>query len=132
MGAFSNRIQKFASDSEAKSNRVLRRVSLDLLRRLIIRSPVDTGRFRGNWVTGINQFSEVNPDTKDKSGGVTISKGESDLARAKIGDRIFISNNLPYAVRLENGWSLQAPAGMLAITAAEWPGIVSDAVDAEK
>ncbi|NBT33816.1 MAG: hypothetical protein EBT13_18445 [Rhodobacteraceae bacterium] len=32
---------------------------------------------------------------------------------------IYIQNNLPYANRLENGWSGQAPQGMVALTVAE-------------
>ena len=41
-------------------------------------------------------------------------------------------NNLPYAVPIENGHSRQKPEGMVAVTVAEWPGIVKNAIDAER
>ena len=49
------------------------------------------------------------------------------IAPAKFGATIYLVNNLPYAVRLEYGWSKQAPAGMVRITAAEFQSIVDDA-----
>ena len=132
MGQFARQIESFSSKTEVKASKILRRVSLDVLRRLIVRSPVDTGRFRGNWTTGINDLPSGEEREVDKTGSVTISDGESDITSAKFGDRVFIVNNLPYALRLENGWSQQAPGGMVAITVAEWPGIVRDAVDANR
>ena len=65
-------------------------------------------------------------ETVDRDGGPTITTGESELAGAAIGDAIYITNNLPYAQVLENGHSQQAPTGMLAITVAEFNGIVED------
>lgn len=38
-----------------------------------------------------------------------------------------LSNSRPYAERIENGWSKQAPVGMLGVTVAEWPDIVAQA-----
>jgi len=40
--------------------------------------------------------------------------------------QIFIVNGLPYINRLENGWSQQAPNGMVAITLAELPARAGD------
>jgi hypothetical protein len=40
----------------------------------------------------------------------------------------FLTNNLPYALRLEYGWSKnQAPAGMVGLAVAEFQSIVRDA-----
>lgn len=38
---------------------------------------------------------------------------------------ISISNNQPYADRVEHGWSTQAPEGMLRISCLEWSDIVN-------
>jgi hypothetical protein len=40
----------------------------------------------------------------------------------------YLQNNLPYAWRLETGYSKQAPAGIVGITALEFGGIVDDVV----
>lgn len=132
MGKFAQQIKKFNTLTEEKASRVLRRSALDVLRRVIIRSPVDTGRFRGNWVVGLSQPGVAESGALDKVGGVTINNGMNKLQGAKFGMNVFITNNLPYALRLENGWSQQAPSGMVAVTVVEWPGIVASAVDAEK
>ena len=41
------------------------------------------------------------------------------------GDTIVISNNLPYAVRVENGWSQQAPEGMMKVSVLEFEQIIN-------
>jgi hypothetical protein len=81
-------------------------------------SPVDTGRFRGNWMYGLN-----NPDLSTLETGVQFSMNESGL-HFNNGDTLYFTNNLPYAKRLEYGWSKQAPKGMVRLTAAKWPYIV--------
>jgi len=129
MGSFSNQIQGFADKTGEKMDRVLRRSSLDVLRRLVVRSPVDTGRFRGNWQTGLDLPTGEVEET-DKFGNKTIESGASKVSNARIGDSVFIINNLPYALPLENGHSSQAPHGMVGVTVAEWPGIVADANEA--
>jgi len=35
-----------------------------------------------------------------------------------------ITNEQPYAFRVETGWSTQAPTGMMRVSALEWPNIV--------
>jgi hypothetical protein len=45
-----------------------------------------------------------------------IANGNAKIAEANWEDSIFISNNLPYAPKLEKGYSKQAPQGMMRIT----------------
>ncbi len=40
-------------------------------------------------------------------------------------DNISIFNRQPYAERVENGWSTQAPQGMLRVSCLEWDSIVN-------
>ena len=97
-------------------------IGLECLSRVVRKSPVDTGRFKGNWVTSIASPSMVTREIEDKSGSVSIKQGADDLAGyANLSTMpvIYIQNNLPYANRLENGWSKQAPKGMVALTVAE-------------
>ena len=65
------------------------------------------GRFRGNWRYGFNASPSGELDSVDMSGAGTLSA----LARAAISPGTgvhYITNNLPYAERIENGWSRQA------------------------
>lgn len=45
------------------------------------------------------------------------------------GNRMTISNDAPYAIRVEYGWSSQAPDGMLRRAKAEFPALLKQASD---
>lgn len=50
------------------------------------------------------------------------------LPTIRLGQMLYFTNALPYAQRLEHGWSrLQAPGGMVALTMAEFPMLVREA-----
>ena len=99
--------------------------ALNLLSRIVYRTPVDTGRARANW-----QVSNVNPNTnerkrfkKNQPNAVatdTVARGQKNIDKNKEGQSIWLANNLPYIQRLESGtWSKQAPQGMVAISIEE-------------
>lgn len=108
-------------------------IAAQLFRSIVLKNPVGNpllwknppppgyvgGRSRGNWQIGLNAFTDVETGRIDASGGPTISVGLSKLAPAKPYGVIWIYNNVPYIVRLENGWSTQAPSGMVGIALAE-------------
>jgi len=128
---FSNQLKAFAVKARKKETAVLRRSAIDVLGRVTLRSPVDTGRFRANWAVGINEVGvSTAAASTDEGFGNAVGGGQQTIQSAKADDAVIISNNLPYAVRLEEGYSSQAPHGMVGITVAEWPGIVADANEA--
>lgn len=87
------------------------------------------GRFRGNWQIGFNTAPEGETDRIDKSGAETLAAGSAMLAqfRAANDSVIYFVNNVPYAVRLEFGYSKQAPRGMVRITAQEFQKLFNEA-----
>lgn len=125
-----------------------REIAVDGLRRLISKSPVGDpsgwksnldssgnrrskrskkirkpkgyvgGQFRGNWQMSIGSF-----DTAEVAGvrspSATISAGESVAKRLNAFGILHLQNNLPYAQRLEEGHSGQAPMGMIALSFGE-------------
>lgn len=96
-------------------------VGLEALSRVVQKSPVHTGRFKGNWALSIETPYLATTEQIDPGGGATIAAGEAVLARYPDGEWpvIYVQNNLPYAVPLEDGHSKQAPGGMVALTVAE-------------
>lgn len=81
---------------------------------MIDRSPVDTGRFKSNWMTEIGVNSGATTAAADKSGSASKAMLAAAIAGWVPGRAIWITNNLPYAYRLEyKGWSNQAPGGMV-------------------
>jgi hypothetical protein len=115
---------KWVDKTEKKMDLAVRKISLEMFQRVILRSPVDTGRFRGNWQTAIGSVPSGTLDLDDKSGTATVAKSTAVTMGVKAGDTITLVNNLPYAQRLENGWSGQAPNGMVSLTAQEFQQVV--------
>ena len=91
-----------------------------------MKTPVDTGRARGNWQTTIGKPATGNVDAEDKGGGATIAKVAGAVQGWDGMGDAFLSNNLPYINRLENGYSGQAPSGMVRVTMTEFSGVVRD------
>jgi hypothetical protein len=84
---------------------------------IVLASPVDTGHFRNNWQVGINERKLGILEGVDKSGGPTIQKNESVFANYEMGkgqgNKIIFSNNVAYALRLNQGHSGQAASGFV-------------------
>lgn len=113
--SFSAQIEKFGKDASARVQQVRRGVVLKLFSAVILDTPVDTGRLRGNWQVSANQPVKNEIDREDKSGRAPIAEVER-AAKESDGDTpLFLSNNLPYAGRIEfEGYShTKAPEGMV-------------------
>lgn len=99
---------------------------------IVLRSPVDTGRFRANWQFGVGALNSATTTSEDPSGAATISALQGAINNAKIGGVWYATNSLPYANRLEYGWSDQAPGGMVRLTAQELPDMIRSYLRASK
>ena len=93
-----------------------KKVVLEALRRLVEKTPVDTGRARGNWQVTIASPAEGQVEVTDSDGAATLVKGLASLIGLPNFQIVWISNNVDYIEKLEHGGSKQAPEGMLAIT----------------
>jgi hypothetical protein len=128
---FAADVSRFAEKYKLRGKDVMLKVALDGYKGVIMRSPVDTGRFRGSWRVGINRSDLSVPEKAPpyslgvKHGGVVDYGDEANsgelththsLFSAKWQDEIHITNNLPYAGELEHGSSTQAPGGVLGLT----------------
>ena len=114
----------FEEDVEQVVVAVSMKIAMEALNRVVLKSPVKSGRFRGNWTVAFGQQDLTTTTEVDPSGMKTIAKGSQIILGQKGPAIIWLSNNLPYAERLENGYSKQAPAGMVAITFTELSKIV--------
>jgi hypothetical protein len=112
-------IANFARKARINIDVAHRKICLDLLSSLIKKSPVDTGRFRGNWQVGYMRINGATDSPDDKNGGAAIGRGLSVLSSISVGGVVYLTNSLPYAIRLEYGWSKQAPNGMVRLTLIE-------------
>lgn len=122
-------IARFVEKAKAAPEQVVRKVGLDLASRVVLRSPVDTGRFRANWNVAFGRADTLTTPSTDKTGGKTLERVRVQLNGWAPGQDIYLTNSLPYAIPLEYGWSKkQAPQGMVRITVTEFQTFVNAAV----
>jgi len=124
MGQFSVDISRFVEKANGNIERAARQAVVLAAQGLIMRTPVDTGRARANWVFGAGAINyEVVETRTDRSGGATQGAIAAAVMTVRIASvpYLYVSNSLPYVQRLEDGWSQQAPAGMVKATLAELP-----------
>lgn len=126
MSSFALEIQQFCRQTDTRINLVIRRVVLGILREVVRKSPVDTGRFRANWQLGVNSrpAGEVNSISNN-----AVERGLAAMPAQAAGNIYYVVNNLDYAQALEDGHSRQSPPGnMVAGTVAEFRRIVREAL----
>ncbi len=115
--SFTIDLTKAVENAKGNIDRAVRETVLLCAQGLSDRSPVDTGRFRANWTLGIGEMDDKTTAEVDPTGARTALKVAEGVANGKAGQVFWITNSLPYAERLENGWSKQAPQGMVELTA---------------
>ncbi|PRA33806.1 HK97 gp10 family phage protein [Pseudomonas poae] len=94
----------------------VRVIAMAMLNEIVLLSPVDTGRFRGNNIVSVGAPVYTSTVNVDPTGAETINQGLSAMTGLEPFTQVFIQNNLPYAVPLEDGHSKQAPAGIYAVS----------------
>lgn len=123
MSDFMRAIDKFIAKANGNVDQVIRQTVVLTAQGLVQRTPVDTGRARANWILGVGNIDLTTSNRTDKGGGSTVSRVAAEVASAR-GRVFYITNALPYIQRLEDGWSKQAPAGMVSVTLAALPAAI--------
>lgn len=130
---FAENLNKLCERAGQKAELVVRKAALELQSQMIERSPVDTGRFKGNWQVGIGTLNAATDSPEDKGGQGAMGRATVALEGWKPGETIYLSNSLPYARRLEyEGWSKQAPGGMVRLAVQNYSQAVKRAVESVK
>lgn len=131
----SDSLQQFNVEIDRFARRVVpneivkfqKKVVLEALRRLVMKTPVKTGRARGNWQVTISAAAAGQLDQTDEDGAPTIAAGLAALQGLPPFDVVWISNNVDYIEKLEHGSSQQAPQGMMSVTVAELRSMFQEA-----
>lgn len=136
-------LQRFAEKAKDKADEAVGTIVVAIAAELDRRSPVGDaafwqspppagyvgGRFRGNWQLGVDQRITAERASVDPDGAQTQAAIQAAIPDDASGRVYNLSNNVPYAMRLEMGWSRQAPAGVVGVTAVMFQDIVRDAVE---
>lgn len=101
------------------TEKVMRGLTLDITANLVETTPVDIGWARANWVPSLKAPIDNDPGKKPNEGDTAIANAAQAAATVKaalykIEDGFaFITNNVQYIQRLNEGHSSQAPAGFV-------------------
>ena len=140
MAHWSVPFDKLAKKVKQDFETVVRASAFKLFSDVVIRSPVDTGRFRANWNVSFNVMDTSTSEATQKDMYAKMSQIRTALLSMPLGGTYWLSNSLPYAIPLEygqypdppvggedktvGGFSKQAPHGIVRISAREFAGNV--------
>lgn len=138
---FTADIAKFVKKANENVTQVVHGVVIELGTRVIIRNPVGDGKYwkrpppegyvggrsRANWQYGFGDMPTGTVNAVDKSGRQTIDALTGGVQGSKAAGVHWIANNVEYINRLEEGWSRQAPNGMVRVTVMEFQTLVNKA-----
>lgn len=116
MPSFEQQLRRIEEDILRRQSQVVRKITMDVFNNVIQMSPVDTGRFRGNWQVATGEAPTGTVEMTDPSGATVMAQVAGEVGQMEPGDVVYLVNNLPYARPLEEGHSQQAPGGMVALT----------------
>lgn len=133
-------LNEYAKKMNVKIKDVRTSYAFHLFSSIVKKTPVDTGRARGNWT-----IKPGTPDTAVYDNTVPKYRSLDDVPKPDGDEPIFISNNLPYIEKLEygtypnppkkqtgktiNGFSCKAPEGMIGVTLANNENIFKTSVE---
>ena len=111
-----NKPTNFALDVVKNADDHLKKIVGETLQQVIVRSPVMDGEFRASHKVTLDRPQNAYEKGFDLSGSATLAEGLKVASTAKIGGLVYIQSLSPYGTRLENGWSMQAPNGVYALS----------------
>lgn len=135
--AFSRTLMDLTEAIDADYEKVVRLAVLKVFKSIVKRSPVDTGAYRASHgiTSGESPKGDQGVVSSEEAGGMSWNVSSAFLEaeargwRWKMGDgMIYIFNNQPYAQRLEEGHSGQAPRGVYSLAIAEFDRAVREEV----
>lgn len=124
--SFALDVSKFVEKAKKNPEKVMRQVSIKLFSAIIKASPVDTGRFRMNWMASGGTPATGTTAATDKSGNIATGNATSFVLKATDWREFTLTNNLPYAQRLEYGWSQQAPQGFVRVNISRFQQLINE------
>lgn len=119
--SFTADVSRIAEKMNTTAEEVARRTFVAVFESVIMDTPVDTGRLRGNWQATTLSPAQGKLDRFGHSGPFANVK-----AVVHKPNLYYLTNNLPYAERIEyDGWShTKAPRGMVRINVTRMESIL--------
>lgn len=127
MDNFMDVINGWIEETEEKIDDILQTIVLKIGNSVVTLSPVDTGRFKGNWQLAIDSTTSASLLREDPEGYATLADMARTVNSFTAGQIAYIQNHVLYGYDLEYGSSKQAPDGVVRVTEARFLSIVNEA-----
>lgn len=127
IGKFTVDLTALIKRAKGRVDLVVQKVTIDLFKSVIMKTPVDTGMARANWTASAGSFGTITVDALDKTGRSSVNAMQAVVSSTKSGGIVYMVNNLPYIKRLEYGYSKQSPQGMVRLSINEFQSFVEKA-----
>lgn len=141
MADFSDVLNEWIESVEVKMDDIFQTIVIKVGEKVVRISPVDTGLFRGNWQLTVDEETSGVLAREDQTGDSTVAAIASKANKLTAGQVAYILNHIEYGYDLEygtyygptakvteEGFSRQAPEGMVRVTASQFTSIVNEAV----
>ena len=146
MSTFALDLAKFAEKAKERADEAVGAVVVGIAAELDRRSPVGDakywkhpapkgyvgGHFRANWQLAIGSMPNGEVPGVDPTGASAQARIMAAIPDDASGRVYYLANNVPYAQRIEYGWSRQAPEGLVGLTVLKFREIVENAVAGAK
>lgn len=111
---FQRKLAEISFKLQTNTAELLKKTAKVINQTVVLATPVDTGRARSNWLVSIDSPRNETIETLGKDPSAAINEGNTVIETyTKDNKAIYISNNLPYIGRLNEGYSAQAPAAFV-------------------
>lgn len=119
---FARRMTVRANKIAENTDQLVRKTALAVDREVVTSTPVDQGRAKSNWIGALGSPARRTRDayvpgesgsTEAQNAQAAMDQAAGVIAGRREGQDIYISNNLPYIGRLNDGYSDQAPSGFV-------------------
>lgn len=116
-------------ESTGNAEDVVKLASLNLFKKIVNKTPVDTGHLAYNWNIELNSPNLSKKEGVDPQKSSTINLGQQNIDKFQLGvKQIWITNNVEYAYDIEYGKSkIKAPQGMVRVSLREWDQVFKGA-----
>jgi hypothetical protein len=138
---FADDIRKWADRTKRDRDTVIAEVVTDLSTAIIDRTPIGDvsiwqsppppgyrpGTMVNSWHSSVGQIGPMSARGPNTTGAASLTNLAA-IAPLAPGKLFSFTNPVPYARRIEFGWSTQAPTGMVRLTTARFRQIVKAAI----
>lgn len=118
--ALANRLNAYANHLDDLVYERIARITLEVVRALVYDTPVDTSKALSNWRVGDANSAAIpalyagqQGSTQGASAALALANAEAAIRAARGAKKLVVFNAVPYIRRLNEGSSLQAPAGFV-------------------